>query len=307
LINPVTASVEADPTGTLATIIEHNSLKVGMDPTYPPFEEINAVTDEYEGFDVDLAQIIADEINVTLTIVTSDWTPIIPNLQASQFDMIISAMTITDARELEVDFSRWYYQSYQAILVPVANPHNILSETDLDNASLIIGLQLGTTSHIWVNETLTEDVTINPYDTIILAIQALKNGQVDVVLGDYAVLALDELESAATKVVDTYSPENFGIAMRTGDTDLVEKVNGILNGILDGLLGNDPENPTPNTDYNDIYSEWFGVDAPDYTPPTDTTTTDTTSNQAFTFTSGFEFIALIITIAAIPVIRKNHQ
>ncbi|MHA1168823.1 MAG: transporter substrate-binding domain-containing protein [Candidatus Hodarchaeales archaeon] len=283
LITPVRG---ADPTGTLATIIDRGTLKVGSDTTYPPFEEINATTNEAQGFDIDIAQIIADDIGVELEIVTSAWDPIIPNLQAEQFDMIISAMTITEAREVEVDFSRWYYQSYQAVLVPAANPKNIKSETDLNQTGLKVGLQLGTTSHLWCNDSLIEGVTVSPYDTILLAIQALKNGQVDVVLGDYAVLALDEIKSAETKVVSTFSPENFGIAMRNGDTDLVNRVNQIL----DGLLGTDLENPAPNAKYNEIYKRWFEVNAPD-----------------FKAAPGFELSAFILVIAAVPIIRKRKK
>ncbi|MFX1512724.1 MAG: transporter substrate-binding domain-containing protein, partial [Promethearchaeota archaeon] len=118
-------------TGTLADIITAGVIQVGSDVAYPPFEDIDLDTGDVVGFDVDimeeLAAYISAEYDTTITVefVASDWDPIIPNLQAEQFDVIMSAMTITSERELEVDFTRWYYQSAMGILVTTNNPKDI--------------------------------------------------------------------------------------------------------------------------------------------------------------------------------------
>ncbi|MHA1972750.1 MAG: transporter substrate-binding domain-containing protein [Candidatus Hodarchaeales archaeon] len=289
-------------TGTLKDIKDRGYLIVGSDTTYPPFEEFNETSGHAQGFDIDIAHQVAISLGVKLKVVTSEWDPIIPNLQAKQFDIIISAMTITAAREEVVDFTRWYYKSYQAILVPTANPFNITSPSDL-NASIKIGVQAGTTSDIWANDNLNNSVTVQTFDTILLAIAALKQGSVDVVLGDYAVLAQDELSSGATKVVDTYSPEDFGFACRENDTDLLNALNTAIN----GLLGSDPNNPVPTDLYNTIYYKWFGVSAGDvgYTG----TVTDAVISYVWapTKTPGFEMGVILLTIATIPVLRKIRK
>ena len=253
-------------TGTLATINSTGVLKVGSDTAYPPFEELNATTGEAQGFDMDIAQLIADKIGeeagktITLEVVTSAWEPIIPNLNLGLFDMIISAMTITEEREEVVDFSRWYYQSYQGVLVQAGNPLEIADVDDLNSATITIGVQTGTTSYLYATDNL-EDATLKTYDDFPLAIQALKTGEVNVVLGDLAVLALDAAQTGATEVVDQFSPENFGIAMRTNDTDLIT----IVNDTLDEHLGTNLESPTPSDEYHAAYIKWFGFNMPEYT------------------------------------------
>ncbi len=299
-------------TGTLADIESRGYLIVGSDTTYPPFEEYNATSEQAQGFDIDLAHQVAISLGVKLKVVTSEWDPIIPNLQASQFDIIISAMTITAAREEVVDFTRWYYKSYQAMLVEDGNPLGFGDETDL-NATITIGVQSGTTSDIWVQENLNASVTLQTFDNILQAIAALKQGSVDVVLGDYAVLAQDELDSGVTEVVQnmlsgemapaTYSPEDFGFACRTGDTDLKDA----LNDAIDSLVGANEGYPSPSGLYNTIYYKWFGVSAADigYTGMI----TDATIEYVW-YTSasapGFEFI-FVLAIAVIPIIRRKRK
>lgn len=305
LLTDVKAEVKA--TGTLADIEDRGYLIIGSDLTYPPFEELNEETGYAEGFDIDIAHIMADALGVNLSVESSDWVPIIPNLQAKKFDVIISAMTITTAREVEVDFTRWYYKSYQAILVDDANPLNITSELNLTSATKI-GLQAGTTSHIWCNDTFGYENmgNVQDFNDILLAIAALKQGSVDVVLGDYAVLAQDELESGETKVVDTYSPEDFGFACRTGDDDL----RNALNDALDDLLGADEANPNPTDLYNTLYYEWFGTHAGDvgYTGTVTNVAFDYVWYEAPSGAPGFEIgVGLLAILAVVPIIRKYRK
>lgn len=285
-------AVKAD---TLADIKTAGKLVVGSDTSYPPFEEYNATTEKTTGFDVEIGHQIARKIGVDLEFKTSAWEPIIPNLNSKQFDVIISAMTITAEREESVDFSRWYYQSFQGILVPTGNPDSITAIGDLNETGIKIGLQAGTTSDIYFNESLTA-ASRNAYDTLPLAIQALKTGAVDAVIGDFAVLALDEAESGETELLTDalYSPEDFGIAVRTGDTALLD----VINEVLDELLGSDENNPNPSDLYNIMYNKWFGFNAPDYTG------TVTSGNiPSAGAAPGFEFYGIFV-LALIPIVRK---
>jgi ABC-type amino acid transport substrate-binding protein len=296
LVNNVAAQ---DDEGLYGEIISRGYMVVGSDTTYPPFEAIDPETSLPVGFDVDLATIIADEFGVDLVFKTSAWEPIIDNLKSSQFDMIISAMTITDEREVEVDFTRWYYKSSQAWMVATGNPESITEEADLNSASLSIGVQAGTTSHGYANDTLTEPEVLT-YATVPLAVQALKNNLVDVVLGDWAVLL--NLEDSDTEVAGTFSPEDFGIAVRTGE----DKLRTEINSILEDLLGTDVDDPTPNDLYNAIYYQNFDeLNAPGYTGTvTSTALPDVNLMTAEPAgTPGFEFIA-ILSFGAILIYRR---
>lgn len=270
----------------LADIKARGTLKVGADTAYPPFESINEATSKAEGFDVDIAGEIASALGVNLTVITSAWDPIIPNLQAGDFDMIISAMTITPERELEVDFSRWYYNSTQAILVTTANPKNIDHTDDLNVTGIKIGLQSGTTSDWYADDNL-QAATVQKYSDFPLAVAALKKGELDAVLGDYPVLFKDASESGETKVVFQFSQEFFGIAVRTGETALLNAVNDVL----DELLGTDVDNPVFSQKYADFHEKWFKAKPVGYTAPS---------------VPGFEIPAML-AIAAIPIVRKLRR
>ncbi len=301
----------AEDEGTLAEILERGYIKVGSDTTYPPFENMNEETGLPEGFDIDIIHVIANQsLDVKVQIKESEWTPIIQNLKDKKFDIIISAMTINAEREQEVDFTRWYYKSTQAILVTTANPKNITTTDDLNQTGVVIGVQAGTTSHWYVEDELdAEKVELKTYTTILLAIAALKNGQVDVVLGDLAVLDQDAVQSGETEVKEHFSPEDFGFACREEDDDLREA----LNDGIDALLGTNLSHPVPTDIYNTIYYKWMGVDA-FFEIGTEVYTYSGSVRDAVIPYSwqpkaapGFEFLAVLMVIVAIPIIRKVRK
>lgn len=301
----LTANVYAAPQAdTLSQIQSQGYITVGADTTYAPFESINATTNTPEGFDVDLALIIGHDLGVNVHYVTSAWDPIIPNLQAKQFDIILSAMTITADRAKEVNFTRWYYNSSQAWLVPASNPKNLNSLADLNQTGVNVGFQTGTTSDIYVNESLTK-ATPHSYADITLALTDLKNGNIDAVLGDWAVLAKFAGDNNNAYIIPgEFSPELFGIAVRIGDTALLNA----LNSALDKLLGTNVNSPTPSDLYNTIYRKWFGVNDQYYTGTvTDAPLpTDITLQYGQGASPGFEVYA-IFALALIPVIRRYKK
>jgi polar amino acid transport system substrate-binding protein len=298
----VRASTVQGPTGTLDDIIQAGKITVGSDIAYPPFEDYNLNTGEPEGFDVDimdaLAEFLTEEYDTTIVaeFVASDWDPIIPNLQQGQFDVICSAMTITTAREAEVDFTRFYYQSAMGALVAAGNPEDLNSAEDLENTDILIGVQAGTTTDIWAEANLPGyDAQVSTYDDFPLAVAALKAGTVDVVLGDVAVLSLDAAASAETEVAFSWmgaQPENFGIACRTNDNDL----RLALNKGLDELLGPNLNYPTPSAKYNEIYKKWHGTDVAGYVE------VDDEDSPAFEF-----IVALAVLIGSSLLVRRRRR
>lgn len=258
LLSPLFYPTAAAQDTSLSDVIARGTLIIATDATYPPFESFNASAAEFEGFDIDLANYICDEIGVEPDFRDTGWDVIFTSLEAGQFDCIISAVTITEERELTMDFSRWYYKSQQALLVTVANPKAIATFDDINISSIKAGFQLGTTSDILLDDT---DVQQIPYPTITVAIAALEAGSIDCVLGDQATLeAFIKTQPNTFKVVDTFSPEDFGIPVQTGADALRLRINEIL----DGLLGADEENPLPTEIYNDMHKLWFDNDAIGY-------------------------------------------
>ncbi|SVC63189.1 uncharacterized protein METZ01_LOCUS316043, partial [marine metagenome] len=110
--------------------------------------------------------------------VTSDWDPIIPNLNAGEMcDAILSAMTKTAERDQVVDFTRGYYTSSQGV-IGSAGAAAISGIGDLNAAGTKIALQSGTTSDIYAQENLG-DATIQAYTDFPSVIAAVNNGDAD--------------------------------------------------------------------------------------------------------------------------------
>ncbi len=217
---------------------------VASDIAYRPFEFYRG--GEPVGFDIDLMNEIAKRANFEPRFQNVTFDGIIGGLQSNLYDMAISAMTITEEREKQVDFSEPYFNADQSLLV--REDSNIQSTNDLANAT--VGVQLGTTGAMEAQNLANEDKVgnVRTFDTVEDAFTALENGQVDAVINDFPVSA-DRVQTSggALKIVQTIpTGEQYGIAFPT-DSPRVEEVNRALDEIKqDGT-------------YAEIYEKWIGM------------------------------------------------
>ncbi|XEO77622.1 Membrane-bound lytic murein transglycosylase F [Candidatus Lokiarchaeum ossiferum] len=282
---------------SLSDIIAADKIVVAMDAAYPPFE--NLVDEEIVGFDVDIMQYIADELEVELEIKNVAWDTIFTGLSSGTYDCICSAVTITPERNETMDFTRWYYTSTQAVMVGMDNRKNITGVDMIDAEGIKIGFQIGTTSQ-WYLDDETSNCELKSYDTITLAIQALKSGAVHAVLGDYATLYSGKISNPDSfAIIDTFSPEDFGIVFPKNSTAAVTR----FNEVLDDLLGTDLEDPTFSADYISTHKKWM-FDA----EPTTEYTVDPVPEPKASI-PGFSILGIIciIPLAAIPIIKKMRK
>ena len=93
------------------------TLRIGNDPTYPPFESKNA-QGELVGFDIDLANEICKRIEARCSYVESDFDALIPSLKAKKIDFIISSLSITEKRQQEIAFSDKLYAANARLVAP---------------------------------------------------------------------------------------------------------------------------------------------------------------------------------------------
>ena len=125
---------------TMAEIQEAGELNVGVKFDVPPFGLNNPQTGEVEGFDVDLATFIADKLGVEPNFREATSDNRIPLLVDGTIDLILSTMTITEERDLEVDFSEPYYVANGDVLVPpdsdIATPRRPERQAGLHGARL---------------------------------------------------------------------------------------------------------------------------------------------------------------------------
>lgn len=211
------------------------TLKIGTEGAYPPFNNLTA-DGKLEGFDIDIANALCEEMKAKCEFVTQDWDGIIPALQAGKFDAIIASMSITDERKQKVDFTNKYYNTPPAIAAP--KDTTIKGVTKEDLAGKTIGAQ-GSTVHFNYSEKTYTDSTVKPYPTAQEYQLDLANGRIDAVNDDITVLEgwLKSPEGACCKLVGAIKPvpeihgEGAGIAVRKGETELAKKFNAAIDAI----------------------------------------------------------------------------
>ncbi len=211
---------------------------VAMDATWPPFEVVNETSKEIEGFDVDLIKAIAAKEGIEIEIKNVTWDPLLAGMATCQYDIAISAMTITEDRKKQFNFSDPYFAAGQVVAVRI-------DETAITGKDALvgktIGTQLETTGDIEAKK--IDGATVKAYDDIGLAFQDLMNGQVDAVIADNP-LALKYVKQNADKLKtagDVFTDEYYGIAVCKDKKDLLDKLNKGLaavksEGLIDKLV-----------------------------------------------------------------------
>lgn len=227
--------VTAALAGCFHTQTAKGKIVVGTDAAFPPFENLNPTTNAYEGFDMDLMREIGKRLGKDVEFKNLGFDPLIPALQNGQIDAAISAMSITDARKLQVDFSDPYYLANQSGLVKKES--TIASAADANKASVKIGVQRGTVGQS-VAENMSNDPQVSAFDTYPAAVAALKAGQVDVVLMDRPAQVEQAKTDSAVKVsFDIFTDDNYGIAVKKGNVALLNDLNTQLAAIKrDGTM-----------------------------------------------------------------------
>ncbi|NYF98005.1 basic amino acid ABC transporter substrate-binding protein [Janibacter cremeus] len=203
-------------------LIKSGSLTVCSDIPYPPFEFEK--DGEYTGFDMDLMSEIASGLDLELAIkdVGFDGLQSGSALAAGTCDIGASAMTITEEREKNLNFSEPYYDSLQSLLVP--EDSDIKSIEDL--AGKTVGVQQGTTGQKYAQENIPEDAKATAYPSDAELFPALQSGGVDAVLQDLPVNLLHTQEGAFTIVEEYDTDEQYGFAVKEeGAEKLLEAVN----------------------------------------------------------------------------------
>ena len=228
------------------------TLRIGTEGAYPPFNNLTA-DGQLEGFDIDIAKALCEEMKVTCEFVTQDWDGIIPALQAGKFDAIIASMSITEERKKQVDFTSKYYNTPPAIVAPKDTDIKGVSKEDL--AGKTIGVASSTTHFNYSTATYT-DSEIKAYPSSQEFLLDLANGRLDAANDDISVLEewLKTPDGACCKLVGSITPvpeihgPGAGIAVRKGESELVEKFNAAIDAIR------------KNGKYKEINDKYFKYD-----------------------------------------------
>lgn len=201
-------------------------LEMATSADFAPFESRNT-EGEIVGFDIDLANYIADELGYELEINDMKFDGLIGALQNGRVDMVLAGMSATEERQQNVDFSIPYNRSGEMFLTQEGS--EITSLEDLEGKT--VGVQLGTIQEEGA-ETIREeegiDFEIKPVDDGPIPIQELNSNRIDVAYMDKAVAeGYIEEQGLAGFEDPTSSTPGMAVAFPKG-SDLVEDVNAVL-------------------------------------------------------------------------------
>lgn len=219
-----------------------STLRIGTDATYPPFEMVNTESGQPEGFDIDIIMSVCEENGWHPELIVTPFDGIISGLKSDKYDCVISAMSVTPQRAAVVSFSDPYYLAGQVVAVPLGD--TLIKSAD-DLRGLKVGVQLGTTGERMAKS--LEGVSVFSFDNIGAAFIDMENGHVDAVLNDLPTTREYIKRRGNAKIVgELLSEESYGIAVRSGNTVLLDKINDALAKIK------------TSGEYKQIEHKWFG-------------------------------------------------
>ena len=184
---------------TTSTSADGGTLRMGTNATFPPYEFVGD-DGNVQGIDADIAAAIADKLGMKLEITDMEFDSLIPALQSDTIDVALAGMTVTPDRQENVDFSDSYAK----------------------------GVQTGTTGDIYCTGDYGQE-HVKQFNNGPLAVAALVNDQIDCVVIDQEPAKNYVAANSGLKILDTaYADEDYAIAIKKGNTELLDKVNGAL-------------------------------------------------------------------------------
>ena len=182
----------------------------------------NAIITDIKG--VDIAQAIADKLGMKLKVDNINFDSIIPAVTSGKDQIGIAGMTVTEDRATQVDFSDSYYTGVQVIIV--TDDSDITEPDDLKGKK--IGVQQGTTGDIYSTDDFGDD-NVERFNKGMEAVQALQQGKIDAVIIDNQPAKTFVEENEGLKILETsYVEEDYALAIKKGNDDLVKKVNDAI-------------------------------------------------------------------------------
>ena len=230
-------------------------LRVGMECAYAPFnwtQDADSTPDGSKavpiydsgyyayGYDVAVAQMLADELDMDLEIHKVEWSSIGISMDAGDYDCIIAGMGRTAERQMAYNFTEPYYYRDNCIVVKKDGPYSdVKGLSELDNTGCVLTTQLGC-GWIPLLDQVEGAVTGTNFETTSECFMAVSNGVADVFIVDVptaesAILTNDDLKMIRFDENDTFTGDeemvNVCIATRKDDTELCKKLQGAMDAI----------------------------------------------------------------------------
>ena len=209
------------------TTVEAGKLHMSTNAAFPPYEMVKD-DGTFEGIDVEVAGAIAEKLGLELVVDDMGFDAALLAAHNGQSDIVMAGVSVTPDRQEVMDFSDSYATGIQVVIVKEG------SDVTMDNlGEKMIGCQKATTGYLYASDTpenggYGEDHVI-AYETGALAVEALKNGQVDCVIIDNEPAKAYVAANEGLTILETpWVEEDYAIGMKKGNTALLEAVNAAM-------------------------------------------------------------------------------
>lgn len=221
-----TPDTSADTSANTSTEAAGGKLVMATNAEFPPYEFYD--NDQIVGIDADVARAIASKLGMELEIKDMAFNSLIPALQTGKADFVAAGMTASEDRKKNVDFTDSYATAAQVIIVKDESP--IASLKDLEGKK--IGVQTGTTGDTDTDK--IKDAKTQRFNKGMEAVMALSQDKIDAVIIDRQPAEVFVGQNQGLKILDEAFPEEqYAIAIKKGNTELLDKMNGALKELKD--------------------------------------------------------------------------
>jgi polar amino acid transport system substrate-binding protein len=239
--------IELAKKSTIEDILKAGELRVGFESGYMPFEMTDK-TGNFVGFDIDMAKEMAKAMGVKFVPVNTAWDGIIPALLTKKFDIIMSGMTVTQERNLKINFASPYIVVGQTVIINKKHQGKIKSYKDLNDAKYTVTSKLGTTGEQSVKR-LIPKAQYKSFEEEVTAAMEVVSGKADAFVYDLPFCVVFMAQQGGTGqlvFLDTpFTYEPLAWAVRKGDPDFLNWLDNFLSQVK-----NDGR-------YDLIYQKWI--------------------------------------------------
>jgi len=203
-------------------------LRIGITPNYPPM--IFKTGEEIKGVEADFGNLLAKQLKRTPQFIELPWDDLIPALIGGKIDIIMSGMTITDARKVRVDFAEPYMKSgLMALMRPEDSP-KYPDLRSIRESFTNIGVVRGTTGEVFVRRNFTQAQQVISLTKASDSVYPIKNRIIDLFVHDGPSIAwlVSENEAELKGFWEPLNEEYLGWAVNRGNKELLVLINSVI-------------------------------------------------------------------------------
>jgi len=217
----------AQQTSHLDQIVQRGVLRVGTTGDYKPFSFLNPATNQHEGHDIDAARLLADSLGVKVEFVKTTWPTLLKGLQENEYDIAMTGITRTLARQRVAALSHPYINVGKSPLIRAADQGRFKTLADIDQPGVKIGVNPGGTNQRFVDATIKR-ATVVVVEKNLSIPEKIAGRELDVMITDNIeamIVAKQDPNLYAVDPTHTFTKDDFGYLLPRDDAAWVNYVN----------------------------------------------------------------------------------